>query len=129
MTTFDYTHVNSVDVALEEMGHRRRIAMASTNFIANLKALQNTDLILTTPTRLAALIYQGLHIEALAEFQLPFVVPEISCTAVWHRRTEKDAANQWLRKTIFRLVKSINIAPYDRGPPPLARQSCVARTH
>lgn len=107
-TIIDYQYGNPVDAALAALGRPRRIVTASRNFVTNLWALQNTDLILTTPTFLesrARLIYQALPDAQLATFSLPFAVPEYYCMVVWHRRTRTDPANQWLREMIFRIVK------------------------
>lgn len=111
VTTMEHSHINPVDVALEKLGHRRRIVMASTNFVGNIKTLKDSDLILTTPTLLAmraSLVSPGLQDEPIREFRTPFVVPEFPCMAAWHKRTGTDSSNQWLREMIFRLVKKFN---------------------
>lgn len=87
---------NPVDAALEALGERRRVAMTAPSFSANLAALRGSDLIMSTPARLADLGFA----QGLVRFELPFAVPDYPYLMIWSRRAEEDAASRWLRELV-----------------------------
>lgn len=84
-----------VETALAATGYRRRIAVASHSFAANLAVVAASDLITSVPSRLARDVSPGL-----VSAPLPFLVPEFDYGMIWHTRTAASAGLRWLRDLI-----------------------------
>jgi DNA-binding transcriptional LysR family regulator len=106
MVSFRDPQHSPIDARLAELGHARRKGFTTPSFTANIAALAGTDLVMTSPSRLAA--HADQH--SLITFGLPFDVPAYCYSLVWHRRTESDPANLWLRNLVQDLsaVQSVN---------------------
>ncbi len=87
---------SSIDVALERLGRERRIAVGTQSFSANLDALVDSDLIAAVPERLAPIARRLGHLV----FDIPLDLAPFAYLLVWHRRTDDDPGNLWLRETI-----------------------------
>ena len=86
---------NAIDLALQALGHTRRVALSSHSFAGNLAALAGSDLISSLPARLCQRLDQNLR-----RFDLPLAVPSYGYGIIWHERTQNSAPHQWLRQTI-----------------------------
>jgi len=86
-----------IDESLEAMGRRRNIA-ASTNYFASCpRILEDTDLVLTTSSRLAR-----LHSEShrLVTRPLPWALSASPLILAWDESNHRSPAHQWLRGVI-----------------------------
>ena len=81
-----------VDEALASLGLTRTIATMVGGFAAALALARATDLIATVPERHSGNLRTGMK-----SFPLPFPVPEITVSMLWHPRTHADPAHRWLR--------------------------------
>lgn len=81
--------------ALEAAGLRREVAVVVDGFAAALSLAAGTDLIATVPERHTARLREGLH-----TFSLPFDVPALTISLLWHPRSQADPAHQWLRRCV-----------------------------
>ncbi|MBL8987199.1 MAG: LysR family transcriptional regulator [Gemmatimonadetes bacterium] len=81
-----------VDEALASLGLTRMIATMVGGFAAALALARATDLIATVPERHSGNLRTGMK-----SFPLPFPVPEITVSMLWHPRTHADPAHRWLR--------------------------------
>jgi DNA-binding transcriptional LysR family regulator len=41
----------------------------------------------------------------VATFPLPFVLPEITVSQIWHPRLDADPGHRWLRSVVFETYK------------------------
>ncbi|MCX7206850.1 MAG: LysR family transcriptional regulator [Proteobacteria bacterium] len=85
-----------IDEALQPLGLTRTITTIVSDFSAALALAKSTDLIATVPERHTQALSAGMH-----RFPLPFPVPEITISMLWHPRMEADPAHRWLRGVVF----------------------------
>ena len=81
-----------IDEVLEPLGLEREIATIVGGFSTALALARASDLIATVPERHTGSLRDGMH-----NFPLPFAVPEITVSLLWHPRMDADAAHRWLR--------------------------------
>ena len=60
-----------------------------------LTLVRATDLVATVPAQHTAGLREGLH-----AFALPFAVPNITVSLLWHPRMDADPAHRWLRTCV-----------------------------
>ena len=82
------------DVELSKRGLRRRIRLRCRNYLAALRAVSETDLVLTMTERYATILAAGVRTQILP---LPFRMPTLDLYLYWHGSVDDDAANRWLR--------------------------------
>lgn len=85
----------SVDEALAALALERDIAAVVESFSAAVALARATDMVATVPERHTAGLREGLT--ALA---LPFPVPEMTISLLWHPRMDADPAHRWLREIV-----------------------------
>lgn len=85
------------DVELGKRGLRRRIRLRCRNYLAALRAVLHTDLVLTMAERYATALTAGLRTKILP---LPFRTPTLDLYLYWHSSVDDDAANRWLRELV-----------------------------
>ena len=44
--------------------------------------------------------------EGFVSFELPVRTPEITISAMWHRRWDADPAHRWLRETVMAVCRA-----------------------
>lgn len=86
-----------VDELMEHAGVKRKIRLRVPHYVAVGHILQETDMVVTVPERLAQ--------RCTAPFGLTYVphpvkLPEIAINLFWHARNQREPGNQWLRKLI-----------------------------
>ncbi|MFS2097215.1 LysR family transcriptional regulator [Pseudomonas sp. Pseusp11] len=81
-----------MDEALEALGLQREIVTIVGGFSAALALARASDLIATVPARHTRNLRTGLH-----SFELPFELPPITISMLWHPRMDADSAHRWLR--------------------------------
>jgi len=89
--------VGVVDRVLEEMGHKRRVALKVPFFAAAPWLISGSEMILTAPSRLAHTLAESF---ALRVFEPPVDLPTFSIVATWHERFDQDPAHTWLRQAL-----------------------------
>ena len=98
-----------IDAALGQLGLARTIVAIVSGFSAALALARGSNLVATVPERHTGNLRAGMH-----SFPLPFSVPEITVSLLWHPRMDADPAHRWLRGC----VREVCAAP---APAPLAR--------
>lgn len=78
--------------ALQAAGIRRDIATTVGGFATALALARASDLIATVPERHTTAARSGM-----LSFALPFAMPEITVSLLWHPRLDADPAHRWLR--------------------------------
>jgi DNA-binding transcriptional LysR family regulator len=82
--------------ALEEVGLRRDVTVVVGGFSAALALARSVDLVATVPARHTGSLRAGMH-----AFPLPFAMPEMTVSLLWHPRMDSDAAHRWLRGVVI----------------------------
>jgi DNA-binding transcriptional LysR family regulator len=90
-----------IDQEIARMGLKRKISLKIPNFIGAALVVEHTDLIITIPQRLGAVL-EGRG--ALKTFAVPFQLPRYAVKQHWHERFHNDPGTQWLRRVIAELM-------------------------
>ncbi len=90
-----------IDREIARQGIIRRIALQIPNFLGAAFVAENTDLIVTIPTRLGDLI-SGRG--SFRTFPVPFPLPDYDVKLHWHERFHHEEGNRWLRRMISDLL-------------------------
>ena len=93
---------NHIDRALGEAGLRRRVAVHLPYFLAAIRMLETTDLVLTMPARIAEPV---LGLLDLPRLKAPKEIPPIRYSMVWHPRFDSDLLHVWLRETVRQIFR------------------------
>lgn len=82
------------DKVLAEAGMTRRVALSVQHFLFVISALTSTDLVAMLPERLVR------DNPALRVVAPPVDIPGYEMVMLWHERSQRDPAHQWLRDHI-----------------------------
>jgi len=102
VVSFSGDLTGTVDADLASLGHTRHVVVASPMFLCAFAAVSTSDLIATTPRRLASR-FAGVF--GLAAYELPFPASPFRIDLVRARSSLMDRALDWLTEEI-RLVLS-----------------------
>lgn len=94
---------NLVDKLLAQEGRRRHVALRVPNFLVAPLIVASTDMVLTTPERVARTFE---HHFGLRTFAPPLALDALSLSLGWHERQRTDDGHRWFRATLTRLVRS-----------------------
>lgn len=86
---------DAVDAALEALGLTRDIYTVVGGFFEALALARSSDLIACVPER-----YTGTLREGMYSFALPFSLPGMTISLLWHPRLDADPAHRWLRECV-----------------------------
>lgn len=81
-----------VDEALKAAGRERTIGAIVGGYATALALARASDLIATVPERHTAALRAGMY-----SFALPFPMPQVTISMLWHPRMDADPAHRWLR--------------------------------
>lgn len=81
-----------IDEALAPLGLERKIVTIVGGFSTALALARASDLITSVPERHTGTLRAGMF-----SFPLPFTLPEITVSLLWHPRLDADPAHRWLR--------------------------------
>lgn len=93
-----------VDEALARLGRKRRVMITVNQFFNAGSVVRTSDLLTVLPRSFVPAT--GFEAE-LAVRDLPFELPGIDVSMLWHRRHEQDTAQRWLRDTLARTAAQI----------------------
>lgn len=96
-----------VDEALARLGRERRVMITINQFFNAGSVVRKSDLLTVLPRSFVPAT--GFEAE-LAVRALPFELPGIDVSLLWHRRHEQDTAQRWLRDTLVRAAGEISVA-------------------
>ena len=93
-----------VDEALAHLGRKRRVMITVNQFSSAAAVVRQSDLVTVLPRSFVpAAGFDG----ELVMRALPFELPGIDVSMLWHRRHEQDTAQRWLRDTLARTAAAI----------------------
>jgi DNA-binding transcriptional LysR family regulator len=92
---------NAVDDVLAGLGLERDIAATVGGFADALALARGADLVATVPERHTGRLREGMY-----SFALPFDLPGIAVSMLWHPRMDADQAHAWLRGLLLALSPS-----------------------
>ncbi|HEX4551062.1 LysR family transcriptional regulator [Pseudomonas sp.] len=84
-----------VDEVLLSSGLTRNIVITVGGFAAALTLVRETHLIACVPERHTRNLRTGLY-----SFTLPFTLPQMNVSMLWHPRMDADPAHRWLRNCV-----------------------------
>ena len=85
----------AADDALSRLGLAREIVAIVGGFSSAVALARSSDLVATVPERHTTRLRVGMH-----TFELPFEMPAITVSMLWHPRLDADAAHRWLRACV-----------------------------
>lgn len=97
-----------LDHEITRQGIQRNIALRVPNYLGIAFVIEQTDLLVTIPERLAQVL-EGRG--KFRTFALPFEMPDYTVKQHWHERYHHDPGNRWLRKVISDLLSSSTAVP------------------
>src|SRR5690606_2968175 len=97
--------VGVVEQALAASGKKRQVAITVASLLSAPDILCATDLLMTTPSRVAAKLQRHAN---LAIHQHPLSLNQMSFTQLWHERNDRSASHQWLRHQINTCVAGLD---------------------
>lgn len=80
------------DEKLSQAGLSRRVVLSVPHFLFMISVLASTDLVAMVPSRLVR------DIPSLQVVEPPVDVPGFELAMLWHERSHRDPAHQWLRR-------------------------------
>jgi DNA-binding transcriptional LysR family regulator len=93
-----------VDDALSRLGRERRVMITVNQFFSAGSVVHQSDLLTVLPR---SFVPAAGFASQLATCALPFELPGIDVSLLWHRRHEQDTAQRWLRDTLVRAAADI----------------------
>jgi len=81
-----------VEDALEGLGLERNVVAAVSGFATAIAVARSSDLVATVPEQHTAALRSGMD-----SFVLPFKLPSIMVSMLWHPRMHADPVHAWLR--------------------------------
>lgn len=80
-----------VDLALEKLGHQRRVVLRVKHYLIAARIVEMSDHLWTVPLALARQLPLKLA-------PLPFAVDDLEWHLYWHKSADGDPANRWMRE-------------------------------
>ncbi len=90
-----------LEEAIARQGIARKVALRVPNYLAIPFVIEQTDMLVTLPTRLGEVLKGRGNFKVL---KLPFKTPAFTVKQHWHERFHHDPGNQWLRRVIADLL-------------------------
>nr|WP_312988958.1 LysR family transcriptional regulator [Comamonas koreensis] len=100
-----------IDVALEDLGLRRQVAIVAPGFQAAMAMAAASDLVATVPE---PFVRWALALYHLRIFKLPVVTPSVEVCQAWHARHHADPVHRWLREHVSAACQTV-VAPKSNG--------------
>ncbi|WP_370541011.1 LysR substrate-binding domain-containing protein [Aquitalea sp. ASV11] len=86
---------------IARLGIRHRIALRVPNYLGIAFVIEQTDMLVTIPERLAQVLEGRGRFRA---FPVPFALPDYAVKQHWHERFHHDPGNRWLRSVLSGLL-------------------------
>jgi DNA-binding transcriptional LysR family regulator len=90
--------------ALSRLGRQRRVMITVNQFFNAGSVVHRSDLLTALP--LSFVPATGFEAQLVTR-ELPFELPPIDVSLLWHRRNEQDTAQRWLREVLVKAAADI----------------------
>jgi LysR family transcriptional activator of mexEF-oprN operon len=97
-----------VDEALDALGHARPVTLLVSSLTLLPDVVAGSDLLAVVPEHMARAAAKALPIALLP---LPFKVPSVDVSMVWHERLHHDPAHKWMREALRDIGKKLSKRP------------------
>ncbi|MAV61655.1 MAG: LysR family transcriptional regulator [Gammaproteobacteria bacterium] len=87
-----------IDVELDKVGYRRKVALRCQHFLIAPSIIQSTDLVLMGTRSFAKR-------NNLAFVEIPIEIPSMEYFLIWHKNDEGDGGHIWMKDLIIRAFK------------------------
>jgi DNA-binding transcriptional LysR family regulator len=122
-STSQFAVEEAIDLALERIGRHRQVMLRTPSAFGMAQAVAHSDL-LGCMAHTGAPIYASiLGLQVLA---LPFEVPPLAVSMVWHERTHRQPAAKWFREAIRRCNAWARVTNAHTAGLTVASASCSA---
>jgi DNA-binding transcriptional LysR family regulator len=95
-----------LDDALARVRRHRRIAVVIPHFLVGPEVVASSDLLITLPARIARKLEKSLDL-TIRRLPREIDVSGFTVSALWHERTQHDAAHKWFRGLVEEVAKVI----------------------
>ena len=92
-----------VDYLLEAKGLKRRVAMTVNQFLVAPAIIRQSNMILTVSKRVA----ERFKLDSVKVFPLPLLANPLRLKLIWHKRSDTNPGNKWIRSKIINICKNI----------------------
>jgi len=100
-----------VDEKLAQLGHSRQVNLMVSSMSILPEVVAKSNLIAVIPERVAYKASRELTVQV---FPLPFKVPQVEVSLIWHERLHHDPAHKWFRKCILDISRQ-DVIPEQRS--------------
>lgn len=100
----DIQKLGWVDIALDDLDKRRKIAVYTRHYISAIQLTQQQDLVATVATRSTHLVD---HFDNLVIVPAPFNIPDIELHMVWSPLLHHNISHKWFRNIIRDVANEI----------------------
>ncbi|OUR95851.1 hypothetical protein A9Q84_15230 [Halobacteriovorax marinus] len=90
-----------IDQELLKLGHTRKVTNNISHFSIAINSVLNSPHLITLPT---SVLEESAKYVPIKIFQLPFELPKVNHSLLWHERVHRDEGNIWLRDLISKLT-------------------------
>jgi len=94
---------SNADIALNQLGFRRRIALKVPFFSAAVNALSSSDYLMVVPEHIARNLAKDA---SLVYKPLPFDTEAHHYWLMWHPKYDQDKAHQWMRERVLNAMQT-----------------------
>ncbi|MYM62454.1 LysR family transcriptional regulator [Pseudomaricurvus sp. HS19] len=101
----DVQRLGWVDVALGELGKKRRITVFTRHYLAAALLAEQKDLIATLPSKLAR---QQINNNRLSIMPPPFDIPPFELKMAWSPLLHNDPEHRWMRRLITEVAETLD---------------------
>ncbi|MBK47893.1 MAG: LysR family transcriptional regulator [Pelagibacteraceae bacterium] len=92
-----------VDYLLETKGLKRRVAMTVNQFLVAPAIIRQSNMVLTVSRRVA----EKFRLDSVKVFPLPLPTNPLRLKIIWHKRSDANSGNKWIREKIINICKNI----------------------
>ena len=93
---------NIIDLELKKIGCTRKVTNKLSHFSMGINSVMQTCNLITLPS---SVLEQASDYGLVKVYQLPFEMPPVKHTLLWHERYHKDQSHTWLRKILSEVIK------------------------
>ena len=104
MNPHDVQHLGWVDEALRSLDQQRRISVFTRHYQAAMLLVEQSDLIVTLPTRAARLQINNPRVVIKPP---PFEIPSFALKMAWSPLMQHNSAHRWMRRFILDVANSL----------------------